>query len=211
MRILHCDVSPGNIMIGLGGEGVLIDNDVAVFMDGPSGEAARLKRRGTFAFRPRHLIQYAGEILHQPWHDIEQLVYTLFCVVLARPKGPGDSTGMSDKAASVWEEWTTEAKARRAHLSKETLVQVESNRNKLLDSSLDFWEGIPDLIATVAKYCGLGLSVCIYTEVAEEECLENGWASGELSHDHLIADLEELLEKIAQKKQEWVPGSPDIM
>ncbi|SCZ98111.1 BZ3500_MvSof-1268-A1-R1_Chr3-3g06579 [Microbotryum saponariae] len=211
MRILHCDVSPGNIMIGPGGEGVLIDYDVAVFMDGPSGEAARLKRRGTFAFRPRHLIQYAGEILHQPWHDIEQLVYTLFCVVLARPKGPGDSTGMSDKAASVWEDWTMEGEAYLAFLSKETFVQVESNRTKLLDSSLEFWQGIPDLIATVAKYCGLGLSIVMYDKVAEEECLESGWGSGELSYDHLIADLEELLGKTAQKNREMVPTSPVIV
>ncbi|KDE02747.1 hypothetical protein MVLG_06715 [Microbotryum lychnidis-dioicae p1A1 Lamole] len=44
MRILHRDVSSGNIMVGPDGEGVLIDYDLAVLMDGPFGNAARLER-----------------------------------------------------------------------------------------------------------------------------------------------------------------------
>ncbi|SCZ98115.1 BZ3500_MvSof-1268-A1-R1_Chr3-3g06582 [Microbotryum saponariae] len=44
MRILRRDVSTGNIMVRPDGEDVFIDYDLAIFMDGLSGEEARTCR-----------------------------------------------------------------------------------------------------------------------------------------------------------------------
>ncbi|SGY80977.1 BQ5605_C009g05427 [Microbotryum silenes-dioicae] len=208
MRILHRDVSSGNIMVGPDGEGVLIDYDLAVLMDGPFGDAARLERVGTFAFRARQLIDNVGTILHQPWHDIESLVYVILFVVFMQPTGPESRGRMSEEAAAVWKDWNWEE---CAYKIKVGYVQHKSNRRELLKPYLDFWDGLPDLIDIVAKYCGLNLSTYMYNGVEVEEYLKSEWGSGELSYDQLVADLEKLLEEIVQTRRERASVSPIIL
>ncbi|SCZ98151.1 BZ3500_MvSof-1268-A1-R1_Chr3-3g06614 [Microbotryum saponariae] len=208
MRILHRDVSSGNIMVGPDGEGVLIDYDLAVLMDGPFGDAARLERVGTFAFRARHLMEFCGSLLHQPWHDIESLVYVILLVVFLQPTGPESWGRMSEEAATVWKNWNWDE---YAYDTKWVLLQRQSNRRELLKPYLGFWEGLPDLIAIVAKYCGLNLSAYMYGSVEAEEYLKSEWGSGELSHDQLVADLEKLLEEIVQTRRKRASVSPVIV
>ncbi|SGY81095.1 BQ5605_C009g05457 [Microbotryum silenes-dioicae] len=184
IRILHRDVSPGNIMIGPDGEGVLIDYDLAVLMDGPFGEAARMERVGTFAFRARYLLKASSRTPLQPWHQIESLVYIILFVVFNRPKGAGDLSGMAEDA-------------------KHVLEALEPGSVEILKPYLEHWEDLPEIVAILANHCGLGLpSAFTHGEAAEVSHLEAGRGSGELSHDQLVADLENFRVKIVQKKQE---------
>ncbi|SCV68940.1 BQ2448_1960 [Microbotryum intermedium] len=200
MRILHRDISLGNIMIGPDGEGVLIDHDLAVFVDGPSDPLSNTPL-GTFPFRARHLIKADGGTPHQPWHDIESPVYAILFIVFSQPKGPGDSHGMSEEAEPVWRHWNSDL---WAYDSKEGLLQVQSERRELLEPFLEFWKKLDELIATVANHCGLGLSIFTYDEAAERKNLETTWGTGELSHHQLVTDLEDLLGKMVQKKRRGV-------
>ncbi|SCZ98132.1 BZ3500_MvSof-1268-A1-R1_Chr3-3g06595 [Microbotryum saponariae] len=200
MRILHRDVSPGNIMIGPDGEGVLIDYDLAILMDGPVGEAARMERVGTFAFRARYLLKASSRTPLQPWHQIESLVYVILFVVFNRPGGSGDLSGMPEDAKHVWKLWNQDPSL--AFLCKEGLIGAPAHRQEFLKPYLEHWEDLPELVALVANHCGLGLpSAFTHGEAAEVSHLEAGWGSGELSHDQLVADLENFREKIVQKKQ----------
>ncbi|SCZ98114.1 BZ3500_MvSof-1268-A1-R1_Chr3-3g06581 [Microbotryum saponariae] len=199
MRILHRDVSPGNIMIGPDGEGVLIDYDLAVLMDGPFGEAARMERVGTFAFRARYLLKASSRTPLQPWHQIESLVYVILFVIFNRPEGSGDLSGMAEDAEDVWKLWNMDV---WAYLSKEGLIRPPVRRQGLLKPYLEHWEDLPELVALVANHCGLGSYGFTHGEAGETSYLEARWGSGELSHDQLVADLEKFWEKVVQKKQE---------
>ncbi|KDE06308.1 hypothetical protein, variant [Microbotryum lychnidis-dioicae p1A1 Lamole] len=104
LRILHRDVSAPNVMVTSDGNGVLIDYDTAVFMDGPEGEAERKKNVGTLTFRARELVkEYEGRppFFHEPWHDIESLVYVIMYTVLIMPSGPDDSSELSEDVKSI--------------------------------------------------------------------------------------------------------------
>ncbi|SCZ98156.1 BZ3500_MvSof-1268-A1-R1_Chr3-3g06619 [Microbotryum saponariae] len=186
MRILHRDVSPGNIMIGPDGEGVLIDYDLAIPMDGPVGEAARMERVGTFAFRARYILKATSRTLFQPWHQIESLVYVILFVVFNWPNGGGDLSGMAEDA-------------------KQGLIGAPAHRQEFLKPYLERWEDLPELVAIIANHCGLGSYGFTHGEAGETSYLDARWGSGELSHDQLVADLAKLLEKIVQTKQEENP------
>ncbi|SGY80943.1 BQ5605_C009g05413 [Microbotryum silenes-dioicae] len=170
-------------MMGLDGEGVLIDCDLAVLMDGPFGEAARMERVGTFAFRARYLLEESSRTPLQPWHQIESLVYVILFVVFIRPNGGGDLSGMAEDAEDVWKLLNMDG---WAYLSKEGLIRPPVHRQVLLKPYLEHWGDLPEL-------------------AGETSYLEARWGSGELSHDQLVADLEKLLEKTVQTKQEKIP------
>ncbi|KDE02312.1 hypothetical protein MVLG_07123 [Microbotryum lychnidis-dioicae p1A1 Lamole] len=125
-----------------------------------------------------------------------------------QPTGPESRGRMSEEAATVWKNWNWDE---CAYITKVAFVQRQSNRRELLKPYLCFWEGLPDLVAIVAKYCGLNLSTYMYGRVEAEEYLKSEWGSGELSHDQLVADLEILLEEIVQTRRERASVSPIIV
>ncbi|SGY81149.1 BQ5605_C009g05471 [Microbotryum silenes-dioicae] len=175
LRILHRDVSAPNVMVTSDGNGVLIDYDTAVFMDGPEGEAERKKNAGTLTFRARELVkEYEGRppFFHEPWHDIESLVYVIMYTVLIMPSGPDDSSELS-----------------------EDLFLAPWGAKQWFEPFKEFWkEDLRALVQTVAKYCGLGVQRRLWAaEVDEAAVLEPRWASGELSHRQLASDLHALI------------------
>ncbi|SGY80951.1 BQ5605_C009g05417 [Microbotryum silenes-dioicae] len=70
------------------------------------GASFNHRAQGTFAFRARQLIDNVGTILHQPWHDIESLVYVIRFVVFTQPTGLGSR--MSEVATARWNDWNSE-------------------------------------------------------------------------------------------------------
>ncbi|SDA02822.1 BZ3500_MvSof-1268-A1-R1_Chr11-1g03174 [Microbotryum saponariae] len=189
LRILHRDVSAANVMVASDGRGVLIDYDTAVFMDGPEGDAERRKPVGTLAFRARDLLDNDAEnapFFHQPWHDLESLVYVAVFVMFILPKGADDPTGMYEEARGIWERWNSASGA----FSKTLWLATPQGRRELFEPYEEHWKGVPELVAIVAKYTGLGMQCRLWTaRVDEAAVLGPCWARGDFSHDQLIADL----------------------
>ncbi|SCV74495.1 BQ2448_8136 [Microbotryum intermedium] len=196
LRILHRDVSAWNIMVASDGTGILINYDTAVFMDGP--------QRGAWAlpFRARDLVEGDPErapFLHQPWLDIESLVYVIVFVVSIQPKGPDDPSGMSEHAKSTWwEQWNV---PNGVVVSKDQLLFTPQGLQYIFEPYKEFWKNVLELVSTVAKYCGLGFELPWYDRVDEPPIIEPRWATGELLHDRLITDLNALIEDIARRKE----------
>ncbi|SCZ91883.1 BZ3500_MvSof-1268-A1-R1_Chr5-3g08196 [Microbotryum saponariae] len=125
-----------------------------------------LLEQGSFPFRARDLIQGILErtaYLHQPWHDIEFLVYSIVFILFINPTGPDGPTGMSKEEKS------------------RGLVHT-------LAPFAGFFKKAPELVGTVAKYCGLGLKHSWIYRVDEGVIFGPKWTTGELSHDGLIGD-----------------------
>ncbi|KDE07595.1 hypothetical protein MVLG_02061 [Microbotryum lychnidis-dioicae p1A1 Lamole] len=195
LGIIHRDVSATNFMIASDGKGVLIDYDAAVFTEGPEGEAERRKQVGSFPFRARELVEDHPEetkFLHQPWHDIEPLVYSIVFVLFIHPTGPDGPIGMSPEVERIWYEWNQEFFAVE---SKEYLLLKSSGLEYTLAPFTGFWKEAPELVGTVAKYCGLGLEHSWIDRVGESAILGAKWVTGELSHDGLVGDLGALLRR----------------
>ncbi|SCZ98081.1 BZ3500_MvSof-1268-A1-R1_Chr3-3g06560 [Microbotryum saponariae] len=200
LRILHRDVSASNVMVTSDGNGVLIDYDTAVFMDGPEGEAERQKNAGTLAFRARELVEeYEGRpaFFHEPWHDIESLVYVIVYTVFIMPSGPDDSSELSEDVKSIWRQWNSQLGAVN---SKDELFLAPWGARHWFEPFKEFWkEDLRALVQTVAKYCGLGVQRSSWAaQVDEAAILEPLWASGEFSHGLLASGLDALIERIVE-------------
>ncbi|KDE05145.1 hypothetical protein MVLG_04486 [Microbotryum lychnidis-dioicae p1A1 Lamole] len=201
LRILHRDVSASNVMVASDGNGVLVDYDTAVFMDGPEGEAERKKNVGTLAYRARELVEEyktRPTFLHQPWHDIESLVYVTMFAVFIQPNGPDDSSELSDKTRGIWQLWNSKLGAVD---SKTMLFLAPWGPQELFEPFKEFWkEDLATLVQTVAKYCGLGVPRTPWaTRFDETAILEPRWASGEFTHGQLASNLLALLVSIGQR------------
>ncbi|KDE02749.1 hypothetical protein MVLG_06717 [Microbotryum lychnidis-dioicae p1A1 Lamole] len=175
LRILHRDVSAANVMIASDGKGVLIDYDTAVFMDGPKGEAERRKS--------------------VPWHEIESLVYVAIFVVFILPKGASDPAEMSNAARGLWEHWKAPI---TGVLTGNVLLTSTEALQSLFEPYVEHWKHVPELVAALTKYCGLGVQRAWNERVDERAPVEPRWATGELSHDRLASDLYALIERIVQ-------------
>ncbi|KAH7925115.1 hypothetical protein BV22DRAFT_1034436 [Leucogyrophana mollusca] len=78
-RILHRDISTGNILITKGGRGLLIDWDLSKDMD--KTEARQLGRTGTWLFMSARLLENPGKV-HEIQDDMESFVHVLLYVAL---------------------------------------------------------------------------------------------------------------------------------
>ncbi|KDE03863.1 hypothetical protein MVLG_05685 [Microbotryum lychnidis-dioicae p1A1 Lamole] len=189
LRILHRDVSAANVMVASDGRGVLIDYDTAVFMDGPEGDAERRKLVGTFPFRARDLLENDAEnapFFHQSWHDLESLVYVAVFVMFILPKGADDPAGMYEEARDIWKQWNSASGA----FYKTLWLATPQGRRELFEPYEEHWKGLPELVAIVAKYTGLGMQRRLWTDRVDEVAeLDPCWARGDFSHDQLITDL----------------------
>ncbi|SCV73654.1 BQ2448_6084 [Microbotryum intermedium] len=216
MSILHRDISARNIMVDQDGPGVLIDYDLAMYInddDDPSSALGRGRFAGTFPFlaRPRFpsYDPKSPALPHQPWHDIESLAYVLLFFIFSRPEGPNDPKIMSDTAKGIWSSWDTPGPSGCGPGEcKMVLFRGHPRLHNLLDRYETFWTGISDLVGIVVSSCGLK-SPRTHNMVVEEELeVEAQWEQGQLSYDRLVAALSSFVDEAL--KGQGVCGSPTI-
>ncbi|SCV74795.1 BQ2448_7824 [Microbotryum intermedium] len=172
---LHRYVFPGNIVVSQDGQGVFIDYDLSIFMDTPSrGKTGRLAWVGTFPFKVRVMANkyQRKRILHQPWHDIESLLYVILFIVVSQPQGPRVGTPGTE---------STEARHQRSRKlqfivenGKWELFEDPSELTKMLSSCQESWVGNKELGSIPPR-----------------------WELGESPHDRLIKDLERFIDSLA--------------
>ncbi|KAI6013862.1 hypothetical protein EDC04DRAFT_2579081 [Pisolithus marmoratus] len=90
-KVLHRDISVNNILIDENGEGVLIDWELAIFLDDNSGSNVlkRHDRTGTWQFISVALLRNPVQ-LHALEDDIESFVHVLGWTILCYLPGPMD-------------------------------------------------------------------------------------------------------------------------
>ncbi|SCV69864.1 BQ2448_1258 [Microbotryum intermedium] len=78
---LHRDVTPKSIGIEESGDGYIVDFNLALFLNSPYSESARLIRFGTIPFMAPTLLDLAlVPKPHSWWHDVTCLVYVVLLV-----------------------------------------------------------------------------------------------------------------------------------
>ncbi|SCZ98137.1 BZ3500_MvSof-1268-A1-R1_Chr3-3g06600 [Microbotryum saponariae] len=142
------------------------------------GEAECKKKVGTLAYRARELVEeHKGRptFLHQPWHDIESLVYVTMFAVFIQPNGPDDSSELSDEIRSIWQLWNSKWGAVD---SKTMLFLAPWGPQELFEPFKEFWkEDLATLVQTVAKYCGLGVQRTSWAAPVDEDAILVGQAA----------------------------------
>ncbi|SGZ31156.1 BQ5605_C047g12321 [Microbotryum silenes-dioicae] len=69
-------------------------------------------------------------------------------------------------------------------------LATPQGRRELFEPYEEHWKGLPELVAIVAKYTGLGMQRRLWTDRVDEVAeLDPCWARGDFSHDQLITDL----------------------
>ncbi|KAI6097159.1 hypothetical protein F5141DRAFT_1255676 [Pisolithus sp. B1] len=103
-RVLHRDVSVNNIRIDKNGNGVLIDWELALFLDDEShvNVVRRHDRTGTWQFISAVLLMKPGR-LHVLEDDIESFVHVLGWTVLSYLPSPMDVNERTDLVSSLYD------------------------------------------------------------------------------------------------------------